>query len=96
MAKNYHEEQSSLEEKVYPLKFNLLTGVTLTDVGFTHTKPDGTTASDITLDGAITSPYANVAVPSGLDTGVHFVSCVAETDDTKLSPEILLVITVNR
>ena len=96
MAKIYQETQSSVEEKVYPLKYNLLTGVTLSDVSFTHTKPDGTTADDITLDGAITSPYANVAVPADLDVGIHYISCVAETDDTKLSPEILLIITVNR
>jgi hypothetical protein len=48
------------------------------------------------LDGAISSPVANVAVPSGLDVGIHYISCVAVTDDDKLSPEIYLTLRVDR
>lgn len=95
MAQRYNVDQSSLEEKVYTLSYNLLSGVTLTNVTLTHTPPSGQAAS-VTLDGAISSPVANVAVPSGLVVGEHYVSCVGVTSDAKFSPEILLVITVKR
>lgn len=95
MAKTYRVEQSSLEKKVYPLQFALLSGVTLTDVTLTHTPPSGAAVS-VSLDGAISSPNANVAVPEGLVKGQHVVSCLAVTDDAKFAPEIVLLIVVTR
>lgn len=87
--------QSSLEEIVYPVDYSpaLLTGVTVSSVACTHTKPDGTTAADVTA--TVVTPIAYVKVPSSLDVGTHYISCVATTSNSDLSPEVRLIVRVD-
>ena len=95
MAKDSQQSQSSLEERIYPIDWTdaLLTGVTVTSVTITHTKPDGTAGTGITS--TISTPTSYIKVPSGLAVGTHYVSCVATTSDTALSPEVRLIIRVD-
>lgn len=93
MPATYNVKQSSVEAKKYPLTYNLLDGVTLSSVTATHTLPDESTEA---LTAPIESGQAYVEVPTGLDLGTHYVSCIANTTDADFSPEILLIIEVKR
>lgn len=95
MATEVQLQQSSVEEKVYPLDFEpaLLEGVTLIGVNVTHTPPSG---SPLVVSGSVIANIAYVPIPSGLAVGVHQFSVVAITSNSAHSPEILLIITVMR
>lgn len=95
MAKDSLQTQSTLEERVYVIDWTdaLLTGVTVSSVACTHTKPDGSTAADVTA--TVSTPLAYVKVPSGLAVGTHYINCVATTTDTALSPEVRFVVRVD-
>lgn len=89
-------EQSSFEEKIYPLDYGpaLLSGVTVEGVDVTHEPPSGT---PLTVDTEVDDDgIGYVSIPKDLAIGVHQFSCVAETSNPDHSPEILLVITVMR
>lgn len=94
MAKDSLQRQSSLEERVYPIDWTdaLLTGVTVSSVTTTHTPPSGSAAS---ITNTVSTPTSYIKVPSGLAVGTHYISCVATTSDSALSPEVRLVITVD-
>ena len=92
-----YQEQSSLEAKVYPLDFEMPAGVTLVSITVAHMPPTGASAS-VTSDVVSASlGTGNVYVPAGLVVGRnHIVSCLGVTDNVKVKPEIVLLITVNR
>lgn len=95
MAKDFHDTQSSLEEKPYPIDWTdaLPSGVTVSSLAATHTPPSGaavTLTHDLTL-----APITTSYVPSGLVVGVHTFSVVATTSNTKVSPEVRLIIRVD-
>ena len=94
MAKESFHTQSSLEEIPYYIDWSdaLLTGVTVTSVAVTHTPPSGSAA---TITTTTATPYSYIKVPSGLAVGTHYISCVATTSDTSLSPEVRLIIRVD-
>lgn len=94
MAKDSLQKQSSLEERVYPIDWTdaLLTSVTVSSVATTHTPPSGSAAS---ITNTVATPISYIKVPSGLAVGTHYISCVATTSDSALSPEVRLVITVD-
>lgn len=94
MARDSHQKQSSLEERIYPIDWTdaLLTGVTVSSITITHTPPSG---EDASITSAVVTPISYIKVPAGLVAGTHFVSCVATTSDTALSPEVRLVIAVD-
>lgn len=97
MSRIYEVDLSSLEAKKVPLTFNLPSGVTLSSVTLTHTPPAGESA--VSLTGTVVSASAGTALaelPKGFVEGHHLVSCVATTSDDDFSPEILLVVTVER
>lgn len=94
MAKDSLQSQSSLEERIYPIDWTdaLLTGVTVSSITITHTPPSG---EDASITATVSSPISYIKVPSGLVVGTHYISCVATTSDSALSPEVRLVIRVD-
>jgi hypothetical protein len=94
MAKQVIVNQSSREEKIYPLEFSpaLLTGVSLLDATLEYTG-DNDDDDPPTLDSAIDGTMVYVSV-SSLIIGYHRVMCIAQTSNADLSPEIELLITV--
>lgn len=94
MAKQVPVNQSSREEKIYPLDFSpaLLEGVTLENIVFTYTT-DNADDDPPNLDSLISGNMAYIKV-SNLSVGFHRIGCLATTSDEDLSPEIELLITV--
>jgi len=88
-------EQSSREEKIFPLNYapGLLAGVTVSSVAVLHTPPSG---GVLIVTPSVVGDVAYVPIPKGLAIGVNKFSCVATTSNSELSPEILLIITVMR
>lgn len=95
MSTNVQLEQSTLEEKVYPLDFApaLLEGLTVSSATVVHVPPSG---SPLTISATVVGGVVYVPIPKGLSIGVHQFSVVANTSNTDHSPEILLIITVMR
>lgn len=95
MATYSHEIQSSVEELVYVLDYSpqLLSGDSVSSCAVTHTPPSGDAVS---VTASVVSGYVYVPIPSGLVVGIHKFSCIATTTNANNSPEIMLVITVDR
>jgi hypothetical protein len=95
MSTEVQLEQSSAEERVYPLDFEpaLLEGVTLTGVDVTHVPPSG---APLVISGTVIGNIGYVPLPTGLVLGVHLFSVIGLTTNADHSPEILLIVTVLR
>lgn len=95
MAKQVNVKQSSKEALVFPIDWEkaLFAGDSLTDVTIVHTPPSGSSATFLKQ---VASPISYVGSPSGLVVGDHQVSIVASTDHAGLSPEVFLIISVER
>lgn len=94
MGKQVQVNQTSREEKVYPLEYapSLLEGVTLENIVFTYTT-DNDDDDLPNLDSVIDGTMAYIKI-SNLSVGFHRIGCLATTSDEDLSPEIELLITV--
>lgn len=84
--------QSTVEEKIYPLDFSpaLLTDVTVSNAAVTYSGDNADDDPPVT-DVTISENIAYVAV-SHLAIGRHRLSVVAQTSNDDLSPEIMLLI----
>ena len=88
--------QSSLEELVFPIDWekSMLPGVTVSDITITYIGPE---TGAPTFGKEVVSDYITyVNSPSGLSVATHYVSVVATTTDADLSPEVYLIIVVDR
>lgn len=92
MATQSVVNQSTAEEKIYPLDFSpaLLDEVTVTNATLTYTG-DNNDDDPPTMAVSIAENIAYVSV-SNLSLGHHRISVVAETSNDDLSPEIMLLI----
>ncbi len=97
MAIQYEANQSTLEEKIYPLDFtpSLLDGVLVTNVTFTYEGDnEDESPPPYSLIDIDANNIAYVSL-SGLALGVHRLRCLAVTDNEDLSSEIMLLIRTN-
>lgn len=92
MAKQVNVNQSTNEEKVYPIDFSpsLLTGVTVTGATLEYSG-DNPGDNPAVYSASVTTPIVYVSV-SNLVVGHHRLSVVAQTSNNNLSPEVMLLI----
>lgn len=96
MATQVNVEQSSKEELIYPIEWEqaLLDGVTISSLSFEHIPPSG----GVVVPGQqiILPSLSYVKMPAGLVIGTHTLSVVVTTSNEDLSPEVFMVIVVDR
>ena len=94
MATQSAETQSQAETKVYVLDYTpaLLDGVSITAVALSYSG-DNADGNEPVMFSILNGNVAFVSI-GNLELGHHVISCLADTDDVAIKPEIQLLIDV--